>query len=326
MMRSRTPLVIALFLFAAGTLGFAWWQYSLRVRAQAELASTQGLVAELRRQPVPPPPAAVAAAEQVERATGAVVEKVMAREDGAGRGRRDRFAGGMADLSSDPEIGPLMLKQRQRAVATRYAALLARLGLAPDQAAKLEALLAEKQISHGEAQGLARRQGLGRDEAQGLARQSDDESDAAIKALLGDGAFAQLQEFDRTTAQRATVTTLATQLNYAGAPLPAAQQERLIQILAANPSSTDGSGEPGFGPAGMPWAVFGRGASSADIQASLADKATRDVVVLQQAGAILTPVQLDALRQAQQDETDRLRLAALQMERIRAARGRQPGG
>ncbi len=237
-----------------------------------------------------------------------------------GGGRR----GAWADLASDPEIAPLLLKQRQRQVAVRYTALIAQLGLAPDQARQLEALIAEKQISRFEAQTMAWRQELDRGEAQALVRQSDEESDQAIRALLGDGGFAQYQSFDSTLGQRATVENLAVQLGYAGVPLSAAQQEQLIAVLAQN-----GTGESPGGPGGMDGprngggrmaALFGRDATPEQVQTVLDNAAAHDAAALRQASAFLTPVQVAALREAQQDSADQLRLAATRWTRIRQTR------
>ena len=233
----------------------------------------------------------------------------------------------MLDSANDPEIAPLLLKQRQRQIASRYAALFAQLGLPAEQMAKLQELLAEKQLTRFDAMALARRQGLGRGDAQDLAREADSEADAAIRALLGDAAFAQLQDFDRTYPQRATVNSLATQLGYAGAPLTAGQQEQLIGVLAAHAaedtSSTTagppgGFGGPGFGRG------FGSDSSAEEIRTFLASKIASDAEAIRTAATFLTPVQVEAVRRALEDETDQVRLAALRVERIRQAH--PPGG
>ncbi|HQF37833.1 MAG TPA: hypothetical protein PK322_01820 [Opitutaceae bacterium] len=245
------------------------------------------------------------------------------------RFRPGRRGGFMLDSANDPEIAPLVLKQRRRQIASRYAALFARLRLPPEQGARLQELLAEKQITHFDAMALARRQGLGRDEAQALAREADAEADAAIRALLGDGAFAQLQEFDRTYSQRAAVNTLATQLGYEGAPLTVAQQERLIGVLAARPGADGaplGAGPfGGFDGPGGPAAPRGLGNDSpaTEFGTLLAEKIAGDAETVRTAATFLAPVQVEAVRRALEEETDQLRLAALRRERMRRT---QPSG
>ncbi|MBK8477071.1 MAG: hypothetical protein IPL39_12465 [Opitutaceae bacterium] len=321
--------MIALVLVAAGALGWGWWQHNLRLRAQADVVQLQGRLAELARQPVAPP----TVAPVVSVATEAAGRRppTSGPEEHERRGRPGRFARVMAELSSDPEIGPLMLNQRKRVVATRYAALLAQLGLSPAQTEELKTLLAEKQLSRTEARSMARSQGLGRDEAQEMARLADAESDAALKAMLGANSFGQLQDFDRTFAQRTTVRSLAERLSYVGAPIPTAQQEQLIQILATNAAAERGS-DPGsgpFDPAGRPAGAMpfpGGELAEADTPDHVAAKAATDAAALQQASSLLTPAQLAVLQQMQQEENEQMRLNVLTRQRLRQARHEGGGG
>mgnify|MGYP007068284940 CR=1 FL=1 len=327
---------MVLLLAMAGALALAWRQHAALAQAQTELVRAREQIAALRQNAAAPAPApavapitgAVAAASAPERPTGP--------EDGAPLGRPGRFARAIADLSSDPEIAPLLLNQRKRAVASRYAALLARLGLPPAQTEQLKTLLAEKQLSRSDAQMMARTQGLGREEAQRMAQQADAESDAAIKALLGEAGFNQLQDFDRTYAQRTTVGSLAERLSYAGASLQTAQQEQLIQILAANATPAPGGrgGEAGPGPFGGggpggrpvgPGPFLGRDISEADTEAYLVAKAAGDATALQQASAILTPAQGAMLQQMQQEENEQVKLSTLTTRRLRQVRGENRG-
>jgi hypothetical protein len=306
------------------------------VQARTELSRAREQIAALQRNVAAPPPVPAVVTTPVTVTAASVPQRPSGAEDDAPTGRPGRFARAIADLSSDPEIAPLLLNQRKRAVATRYAALLARLGLPPAQTEQLKTLLAEKQLSHSEAQMMARTQGLGRDEAQSMAKQADTESDAAIKDLLGEAGFNQLQDFDRTYAQRTTVAGLAERLGYAGAPLPTAQQEQLIQILEANATPTPGgrSGEAGAGPLGGggpggrpggPGPFLGRETSEAATEAYLAAKAVADATALQQASAILTPAQVSMLQQMQQEENEQVRLSVLTTRRLRQARGEHRG-
>lgn len=319
MSRSRTPLAITLVLFSVGALGFAWWQHAALIRTRAELALAQRRIGELQRsQPTLPVPEMTTVANAAGAPLDAAPDQPPERELGdrrGGPGPGGRFGRALMDLSSDPEIAPLLLNQRKRAAATRYATLLARLGLSPVQTEQLKTLLAEKQLSHSDARMMARSQGLGREDIREMTRLADAESDAALKAMLGDAGFAQLQEYDRTYAERLTVGSLANQLTYAGAPLPTAQQEQLIQILAANTVTASGGG---------------RGASVEESRAYLEAKAVSDAATLRQASAILTPTQLAALQQSQQDANEQLKLNALTVQRLRQLRSEvksnAPGG
>ena len=308
-------------LLVLGVAGVAWREHDASSRQRAELTAARSRIAELERRL-----AAAAAPSSVSRPS-AVVSGGAGADDQRNepdRGHRPGRRGGfLLESAGDPEIAPLVLKQRRRQIANRYAALFARLRLPAEPAERLQELLAEKQITHFDAMALARRQGLGRDEAQALAREADAEADAAIRALLGDGAFAQLQEFDRTYPQRAAVNTLATQLGYEGAPLTVAQQERLIGVLAARPGADGaplGAGPfGGFDGPGGPAAPRGLGNDSpaTEFGTLLAEKIANDAETVRTAATFLAPVQVEAVRRALEEETDQLRLAALRRERMR---------
>ena len=315
--RLKTYLVVVGLLLAIAASGLALREHARALRAEAALADagTRAGALEHKLQAAKADLARIAAERG---APTAATARPPAADLPPHRGRRMD----MPDFSSDPEIAPLLLRQRQRQISNRYALLFSRLGLAAEQREKLEALLAEKQLSHFDAMGLARRQGLGRDEAMELARQSDAEADASILALLGDAGFAKLQEYDRSYAQRTTVNTIATQLGIAGAALSSDQQERLVSVLAAH-SVAD---EPAGGPGGPGWRLpFAPGADQAEIRAFFESKGASDAEALQQASAFLNPAQLEAVRQAQQDETTQLQVAALRFDRMRRAQSANGG-
>ncbi len=322
MQRSRivVPVVGFVALIVLALLALSQW--SAARKAEAKLAEAQLRVAQLEQRSgvsaatagvdAPAPPAPTAASAMAERA-----EAAAPRDRGGRRWER------MADLSSDPEIAPLVLKQRQRQMAKRYAALVAKLGLTGEQATRLASLLAEREMSEGDAWRLARLQRLGRDEARDLAQEAGADTSDALQTLLGAAGFAQLQDYDRTYGERSTVTSLAQQLAQTGTPLSAQQQEQLIAVLAQNPAvAATGDAPPGRGPGGggAAFASFRPDASAAEVEAALVRKTAADAAALASAAAFLTPAQLESLRASQEASTDDLRLAALRMERFRAMR------
>ena len=68
------------------------------------------------------------------------------------------------------------------------------------------------------------------------------------------------------------------------------------------------------------WGMFGRDATPDEVQAAIDTRLAGDAEVRQRAAAFLTPAQLEALRQSQEAEVDRMRMAALGLERMRRAR------
>lgn len=327
-MRNPSPLLAAAGAAAALVFAVLFWRERTAARSQAgALAEAQARIAVLEgeldlgkvKDTGGPAPARDAVAAPLPPPAGREGE----RGRPPGRGRRMEA---WAELLNDPAIAPLLQKQRSRQVATRYAALFAKLGLSEEQAAKLQALLADKQLSRTEAQALARQQGLDRGEARDVARQADAESDAAIRALVGDAAFAQLQDFDRTMPQRSAVNGLATQLLASDAPLSAAQQERLVATLAAHaagdptsalPMMAEGLGHPGGNfVAGFQF----RGQSSEQVQALIDRKAAGDAAVLGEAAQFLSAAQVAALRRQQEEQAEQLLLAAKLGEVMRRER------
>lgn len=317
MERMKTYLTLACVLIAVAAGSLAWRECMLAQRAEAALAEAETRIAAFEKQIQTPKAAGVRETIVTENsqvsATGRAAPE---REQSPRLGRRRE----PPDFASDPEIAPLLLKQRQRQIGNRYAALFARLGLSSEMREKLQALLADKQISHFDAMGLARRQGLGREDAMELARQADAESDGSIRSLIGDAAYSQLQEYDRTYAQRSTVNSLSMQLGYAGTPLSSTQQEQLITVLAEHSVvdvPVDGFGGPRNNP--------GPNAGPSEIRALIESKAASDAEALQQAASFLSEAQLEAVRQAQEAETEQLRLASLRVDRMRRAQSANGG-
>ncbi len=70
---------------------------------------------------------------------------------------------------------------------------------------------------------------------------------------------------------------------------------------------------------------FAPGADQAEIRAFFESKEASDAEALQQASAFLNPAQLEAVRQAQQDETTQLQVAALRFDRMRRAQSANGG-
>jgi hypothetical protein len=321
MKRLQNAVAALAVLVAIGACCLAWREHAALRRTELALAEAEARLAVLAAAKSPAPvrsgAAAPAMAERNEPPPppGAAVDRPFRA------GRRGDFP---PDFSNDPEIAPLLLKQRQRQIASRYAALFARLGLSPEKTEQLERMLADKQLSRFEAMGLARRQGLGREDAQSLAREADTEADTAMRALIGDAAFAQLQEYDRTYQQRTTVNNLSTQLGYSGASMSTDQQERLIGVLAEHAVVDERSfGPPGISGSGS---IFNRANSAAEIEEFFVTKAASDAEVVEQVSSFLTPAQVEAVRRQQQDETDRLRLTALRIDRTRRAQEAASGG
>lgn len=235
-------------------------------------------------------------------ASGPIVQssnaQVTQQRPGSG-GRANRFA----EMLADPEVA-LMLKDQQKAeLDGRYAALFKKLGLSGPETEALKDLLAEKQLARMEARAVARAEGLpgtDREAMRELVSESDDEVEARIIDLLGEGRYATLQKYEGTSQQRARVAQLDLRLSYSQSPLQPFQSEAMVDIFSS-------AQEP---------RPNGRWETPEEVAAYLSELQAYDTAISTRAQSVLNPAQIEALRQMQKQRQDRVRLEQL-MRRTR---------
>lgn len=226
-------------------------------------------------------------------------EDAGARGGPGGENRGNPFAnprvGAFAELRDNPEFVKLMTTEQKAALDLRYAALFKNLHLTPAQIDQFKNLLVEKQSAFMDVMMAARDQGInprdpdGRKQLGQLVQQAQTQVDSQIQQTLGDEAFNQYKSYEQTLPQRNTVNQLAQSLSYTNAPLQDYQTEQLINILAAN-SGNGGAGRVNastFNGIGAINAIIGGGS------VRVTDAA------ITQAQTILSPPQVDALKQMQ---------------------------
>jgi hypothetical protein len=213
--------------------------------------------------------------------------------------------GRLPQLLENPEAQRLMAMQQRSALDQRYGALFRYLNLPPAQLERLKDLLVERQTAAMDVLAAARSQGLNnrenRGEIRSLLEAAQSEVDDGIRALLGESDYQRYQYYNSTQPQRAAVGRLEQRLSYSPLPLTSTQSEQLVQLLANQPSSNSSRVPARPGLAGM----FGGQA------AVISDEAVT------QAATILSPVQLEALRQLQAEQQAQARLGQL----VRETRG-----
>jgi hypothetical protein len=122
-----------------------------------------------------------------------------------------------------------------------YGGLFKDLKLSPEEKDKLKELLTDSQMKNIEAaQGMfGGKDGAAEDATKQIA-DSKKQTDAEIKALLGDERFAQYQEYQKSVGERMQLDQLRNQLASANMPLDDAQAAQLMQIMkdekAASPA------------------------------------------------------------------------------------------
>jgi hypothetical protein len=230
-------------------------------------------------------------------------------------GRRDGFNRLMAALDT-PEAQRLLGLVQRGQVDANYSALFRALNLSPAQIEQFRNLLAEKQAAVGDVLAAARSQGLtgreSRDEIRALMQATQQEIDSSIRALLGENAYQEYQNYERTGPQRAVVS----QFNNV---LPTMQQlspqqtSALVDVLAANASAqANRSGVV---------ALAGRIGSINLSGAPITDAA------IQQASSFLTAEQVSSLKAYQEQQQAQAQLSQLMRTQNQPRRaGGQSGG
>lgn len=217
----------------------------------------------------------------------------------------------LEELLQDPEFAAAWHTQQKAMLDGPYAALFQRLRLPPEQTDQLKSLLAERFTARMDVMNAARAQGLSgrenRAELQQLLEQAQAEIDQGIRELLGEAGYAEFQRYEQTGPQRSTVRQLEQRLSYSGAPLTPAQAETLVTILSDTPGSTP-SGRSDvvlFGPA----ATTAPGPPGAVSDAAIA-----------RAQAILSPQQVEALRQLQREQAAQQQVSEIMRQRFQQQR------
>ncbi len=218
------------------------------------------------------------------------------------------MASGMANMMKmldNPDVQRLMALQQKAQLNARYAALFKSLHLSTDQLAQFKNLLVEKQMVNTDVMIAATQQGINPmqnpKEFRDMMQATQGDIDTKIKTTLGDDGYAQFQNYQQTQGQRNVVTQLEQSLSYTDAPLTSAQSEQMLQILSQTSPTGAASaqiviGGPGGGP-------VGGGAGSRITDATIAS-----------AQGVLSPPQVQALQEIQQQQLAQQQLARVMMQ------------
>lgn len=348
----KTGLILLLTLTTIGGAVLAWKQYGELVQLRAvamnrdERADFQKRIWDLEKmnRELEDRLAAARSPDSPDLAAGTAEERGGERGPRGGRGDpagradlRQQFEA-MRELTSKPEFQALVGFQQRAAIEARYAALFRSLNLNDEQTRKLTNLLADRGNVRRDVDEAARAAGIdprSNPEAfRKLFTDAQNELNSAIKSVIGDQGFAQLQSFEQTLPQRAVVDTLQQRLANTGMPLTPQQSEQLVSILAANtpprplqpPAAPAGPpvargmlelGVPGFAPGGAP----GRGGPDiggliAGLAGGIGDNrlagaAPVTAAAVAQAQTVLAPPQVAALQQIQQQQQAQQQLQQL---------------
>jgi RNA polymerase sigma factor (sigma-70 family) len=233
-------------------VGTAIHQANAARRAEAELAASRGEQAELRVKAADFEKRLASAVDEASRALAekapapvAPAQKEPQKKRADGRNGDPRIADTASRLDvlyASAEYQEMALKSYQVSLPLAYGPLYRKLGLSPEQIARFEAALMEKQQRHIDTMAAARMQGVSvaDDSLQKLS--TTDAGGDPVRAVLSEADYAQYQEYRGTSNARRPVDLLAQNLYATEAPLSPSQADELTRIVAANTAKPVTSG------------------------------------------------------------------------------------
>jgi hypothetical protein len=308
----KNLIIVFLALAVIGTAALAWQQYQeligLRAAAlqgdeRAALQKTawdaQKRIAQLEREATARDEAAKAGNSAGESGKDANQNRAV-----------NSMASGMASMMKmldNPDVQRLMAMQQKAQLNARYAALFKSLHLGTDQLAQFKNLLVEKQMVNTDVMIAATQQGINPmqnpKEFRDMMQATQSDIDTKIKSTLGDDGYTQFQNYQQTQGQRNVVTQLEQSLSYTDTPLTGAQSDQMLQILGqTSPTNVSGAQIVMAGPGGGA-GPMGSGAGSRITDATIAS-----------AQGVLSPPQVQALQEIQQQQAAAQQLARVMMQ------------
>jgi hypothetical protein len=139
-------------------------------------------------------------------------------------------------VAGNPELQQLYVRQQTMRFRSRYGAFYRLAGLSPAQIEKFERALADRAQASIDFAAVAVAQGLKKSDSVvlELLREAEEAKARALREVLGDTAYAELQNYERTSALRGVARDLAGELYFTEAPLSARQADQLTEIVDAS--------------------------------------------------------------------------------------------
>ena len=242
----------------------------------------------------------------------------------ADEGSEGIFGKGMGEMlgkmMKDPAMREMVREQQKATINMMYSGLFKELKLSPEEKEKFKTLLSDAQMKNIEnAQGIFgdKKEGAMED-TQKLVNETKKQTDAEIKALLGDERFAQYDDYQKNIGERMQLDQLKSKLEAENLPLQEPQMAQLLQIMKEEKSAvppvipTDNTQFPKK-------ELFT--VENLDKQMQWMEDYNRRV--LQRAGQVLTPEQMKQYRDFQEQQAS---MQKLSLNMARSMFGGKSGG
>jgi hypothetical protein len=156
------------------------------------------------------------------------------------------FMKGFAKMFSDPKMKEAMRAQQVTAVNMMYGDLARELGLAPDEARQVLALLTDRQadLTNRGMEAMSRDGGNNLKDAGKETQAVKAGYDEQLKATLGKEKFAKFQDYEKTVVERMTLDQVQKQMAAGGMPMEQAQTQALLTIMKEERARVPNSASP----------------------------------------------------------------------------------
>ena len=252
-----------------------------------------------------------------------------AQQAGQAEDKSGFFGKDMGDMlekmMKDPSMREMVRSQQKAAINMMYGGLFKEMKLSPEEKEKLMGILTETQMKSVEnAKGLfgGTKEGELPGDATRLLTDAKKQSDAEIKALLGDERYAQFTDYQKNMGERMQLDQLKTRLEGENLALQDEQSAQLLQAMKEEkaavpaPIPSDATQSPGDVKSLMT-------SENIDKQIQWMDDYNRRV--LDRAALFLTPEQLKSYREMQEQQASMQQMGLkMAREMFGARRGASP--
>lgn len=202
----------------------------------------------------------------------------------------------LLSLVRDPNFIQILARYRESTLDARYAELFRRLDLTTSELTEFKRLLVEKESIALDVVSVVPTSDASPVELDAGVQAAQRDVEDNIRASLGDDRYAMYHAFEQSTAQRATVARLSQRLEYSPEPLQPAQADAVVTALMQHPGAEAS--------AAMPATTLLTGEGTAEVASVFPDSASGWITddAVQAARSILTPLQLNALHEIQNEQ------------------------